>query len=219
MTDLCAGAREWMIEEQLRARGIANERVLDAMRRVPREVFVPPAYRNQAYEDRALPLIAGQTISQPFMVARACDLAGLQEEEIVLEVGAGSGYQAAILAELAKEVISVERLPALASYAREALRAAGIANVTVVTADGSLGWPARAPYDCIVVAAAAPEVPQALADQLADGGRLVIPVGDREIQTLKVFVRRGDALEEASAEQRCSYVPLLGEQGWRDEHT
>jgi protein-L-isoaspartate(D-aspartate) O-methyltransferase len=208
-----ADARARMVELQLRSRGIVDERVLAAMGRVPRELFVPENLAHLAYEDGALPIGFGQTISQPFIVATICSLLGLSGSERVLDVGSGSGYQAAVLAELAEEVVSIERVPELGESAREALRQAGYGNVDVRVGDGSLGVPERAPYDGIAVAAAAPVIPPALYQQLVEGGRLVLPRGGRWGQDL-VFVERtpGGPVERRSVS--CRFVPLVGEEGF-----
>ena len=202
-----------MVERQLLQRGMQDERVLAAFRKVPREAFVPSDLAEFAYDDNPLPIGEGQTISQPYVVALMAEAARIGADARVLEVGAGSGYAAAILAELAKEVVTIERHAALAAKAREALQSLGYSNVTVIEGDGSLGWPARAPYDAIVVAAGAPAPPESLKDQLADGGRLVIPVSIDSHQDLKVITRRGDAFEEESLGS-VRFVPLLGEEGW-----
>jgi protein-L-isoaspartate(D-aspartate) O-methyltransferase len=211
-----ATLRGRMVEEQLRGRGIADERVLAAMARVPRELFVPEPYRDRAYDDVALPIGGGQTISQPYMVARICEALSLKGHERVLDVGTGSGYQAAVLEELTEEVHTIERLPALAESARRALAAAGYGRVQVHVGDGTLGLPEHAPFDAIAVAAAAPEVPQALYDQLQSGGRLVIPVGGRYGQELQLVVRspEGPAVLRSVP---CRFVPLVGEQGFGRE--
>jgi protein-L-isoaspartate(D-aspartate) O-methyltransferase len=202
-----------MVDEQLRGRDIADRRVLAAMERVPREAFVPPDLRPRAYDDAALPIGSGQTISQPYMVARICEELGLDGDERVLDVGTGSGYQAAVLAQLAAEVHSIERLPELAEQARRNLQDAGIGNVLVHVGDGSLGDPEHAPFDAIAVAAAAPDFPQALYDQLTLGGRLVVPVGGRRGQRLEVIVRspEGPAVIRSVP---CRFVPLVGEEGF-----
>ena len=202
-----------MVERQLRHRGITDERVLEAMGRVSRELFVPAAQRAHAYEDGALPIGHGQTISQPFVVAAMCQLAGLRGGERVLEVGTGSGYAAAVLAELAAEVVSIERVPGLAERARAALQAAGSPNVEVRVGDGSLGAPDRAPFDAIVVAAAAPEVPEALLAQLAQGGRIVLPLGTRAAQRLVVVVQTPEGPVERDSIQ-VRFVPLIGAEGF-----
>jgi protein-L-isoaspartate(D-aspartate) O-methyltransferase len=209
-----AEARARMVELQLRSRGIVDERVLAAMGRVPRELFVPDSVVHLAYEDGALPIGFGQTISQPFIVATICSLLGLSGSERVLDVGSGSGYQAAVLAELAAEVVSIERVPELGESAREALRQAGYGNVEVRVGDGSLGVPERAPYDGIAVAAAAPVIPPALYEQLVEGGRLVVPRGGRWGQDL-VLVERTPAGPVERRSVSCRFVPLLGEEGFR----
>ena len=205
--------RAGMVATQLRARGIQDPRVLAAMAAVPRHLFVPPELATEAYSDYALPLSHGQTISQPYMVARCCELAELRPGARVLEVGAGSGYQAAVLARLASQVISLELVPALAQQAQLNLRAAGVANVQVLAGDGSLGYPQAAPYDAILVAAAAPRPPQTLVDQLAPQGVLVIPVGDRDRQLL-MQIRRTPAGPQQRAADACIFVPLLGQEGF-----
>jgi protein-L-isoaspartate(D-aspartate) O-methyltransferase len=197
----------------LRRRGIFDERVLAAMAAVPRELFVPKTERGHAYSDRALPIGYGQTISQPFMVATICALLGLRGEERVLDVGTGSGYQAAVLAELAAEVVTVERVPELAEQARRTLARAGYERVEVRVGDGTLGVPERAPFQGIAVAAAAPAVPQALYDQLDEGGRLVVPVGSRRDQRLQLIVR-GLEGPDVAASVPCRFVPLLGAAGF-----
>ena len=202
-----------MVERQLRRRGIADERVLAAMGRVPRELFVPESVRAYAYDDGALPIGHGQTISQPFIVATICALLALEGDERVLDVGTGSGYQAAVLAELAAEVVTVERIAALADAARDALAAAGYAHVEVRIGDGSLGVPERAPFSGIAVAAAAPTVPAALYAQLAPGGRIVVPRGTRRGQDL-VLVLRTPAGPVEHRSIPCRFVPLLGDEGF-----
>jgi protein-L-isoaspartate(D-aspartate) O-methyltransferase len=203
-----------MVDEQLRGRDIVDGRVLEAMERVPRELFVPPDLRARAYDDAALPIGWGQTISQPYMVARIIEELGLDGDERVLDVGTGSGYQAAVLAELAAEVHSIERIPELAEQARRNLETAGVENVDVHEGDGSRGLPELAPYDAIAVAAAAPGFPQALYDQLTTGGRLVVPVGGRRGQRLEVIVRspEGPAVVRSVP---CRFVPLVGEEGFQ----
>ena len=202
----------------LARRGIRDERVLAAIAAVPRELFVPDELRRQAYADRALPIGQGQTISQPFMVATIAAALALEGGERVLDVGTGSGYQAAILAELAAEVVSIERVPELAEQARETLGRAGYANVDVRVGDGTLGVLERAPYDGIAVAAAAPAVPDALYEQLAPAGRLVVPVGTRNDQWLEV-VMRGAAGPDRRRTVPCRFVPLLGSEGFADRRT
>ncbi|HEV7132881.1 MAG TPA: protein-L-isoaspartate(D-aspartate) O-methyltransferase [Gaiellaceae bacterium] len=206
--------RTWMIERQLLARDIDDARVLEAMARVQRELFVPEGVRSRAYEDAALPIGFGQTISQPYMVARICSELALRGGERVLDVGTGSGYQAAVLAELAAEVHSIERLPELAELARATLAAAGYADrVHVHVGDGTRGLPEHAPFAAIAVAAAAPEIPASLYDQLEERGRLVIPVGDLLEQQLQVVVRspEGPAVLRTVP---CRFVPLVGAEGF-----
>jgi len=208
-----ADARARMVERQLRRRGAFGERVLDAMACVPREHFVPENRRHLAYEDGALPIGFEQTISQPFIVATICELLELEGMETVLDVGTGSGYQAAVLAELAAEVVTIERVPDLADRARATLAEAGYDRVEVRVGDGSLGVPERAPFDGIAVAAAAPSVPPALYEQLTEGGRLVVPRGGRWGQKLVQVVRTEDGpVERASVS--CRFVPLVGAEGF-----
>jgi protein-L-isoaspartate(D-aspartate) O-methyltransferase len=207
-------ARHDMVETQLRQRGISDERVLEAMGRVPRELFVPESLRELAYEDGALPIGCDQTISQPFIVAAICSLLELRGGEHVLDVGTGSGYQAAVLAELADQVTTIERVPELYERARSALAEAGYGEVDVRLGDGSLGVRERAPFDAIAVAAAAPMVPEALYEQLLDGGRLVLPRGSRWGQELVQVVRTPDGPAER-ASVPCRFVPLVGAGGFR----
>jgi protein-L-isoaspartate(D-aspartate) O-methyltransferase len=208
-----AAERSRMVQEQLRRRGIANDRVLAAMERVPRELFVPEQVRDRAYEDAALPIGGEQTISQPYMVARICEVLALRDRDRVLDVGTGSGYQAAVLAELTAEVHTIERLPELAERAREALEAAGYSSVRVHIGDGSKGLPEHAPFGAIAVAAAAPEVPTSLYEQLEPGGRLAVPVGGRRGQELRLVVRspEGPAVLRSVP---CRFVPLIGAEGF-----
>ena len=202
-----------MVERQLRARDIADERVLEAMERVPRELFVPPRERSRAFEDCALPIGDGQTISQPYMVARIAEALSVRPGELVLDVGTGSGYQAAVLAELGADVVTIERIPELAEQARGNLAAAGYGRVEVRVGDGTLGVPERAPFDAIAVAAAAPGFPQTLYDQLRARGRLVVPVGGQRAQRLELIVRspEGPAVVHSVP---CRFVPLVGEEGF-----
>jgi protein-L-isoaspartate(D-aspartate) O-methyltransferase len=205
--------RRFMVDRQLRARDIVDRRVLEAMERVPRELFVPDELRPRAYEDAALPIGEGQTISQPYMVARICETLSLTEGERVLDVGTGSGYQAAVLAELGAEVDTIERLPSLAEQARRNLASAGYDNVTVHVGDGTLGLPERAPFAGIAVAAAAPDVPPALYEQLEPRGRMVIPVGGLHGQRLELVIKspEGPAVVRSVP---CRFVPLVGEEGF-----
>jgi len=207
--------RRRALVEQLRRGGIADERVLAAIAAVPREAFVPPAQFNRAYEDFALDIGDGQTISQPSVVARMTELAAVQPTDRVLEIGTGSGYQAAVLALLARFVFSLERVAGLAATARERLARLEFRNVTVQLMDGSLGWRAQAPFNAIVVTAAAPSLPAALTEQLTDGGRLVIPIGTLKQQELVLVRRSGDRLEE-SRHGAAGFVPLVGRDGFRE---
>lgn len=207
--------RSQMVEHQIQSRGVEDRLVLGAMRKVPRHLFVPDERAESAYADRPLPIGCGQTISQPYMVAVMTEALGLRGNEKVLEIGTGSGYQAAILAEIAAHVVSLERQPELADGAAQALRALGYVNVEVIVGDGSKGYAQRAPYDGIIVTAGAPDIPPVLVEQLADGGRLVIPVGSSFQQTLIKVTRRGEDHETEKLEG-CVFVPLIGEYGWRD---
>ena len=208
--------RDRMVVEQLQARGITDERVLQAFRKVPRHLFVPEELQPDAYTDHPLPIGEGQTISQPYMVALMTQCLQLQGHERVLEIGAGSGYQTAILSELALDVFTVERIPGLARAVSERLVRLGYLNVRVTTGNGSLGWPEHAPYDTILVTAASPDVPQSLADQLAEGGRMVLPVGPRDAQMLVQVEKRRGGLHRRDIAS-CVFVPLVGEQGWPHE--
>jgi protein-L-isoaspartate(D-aspartate) O-methyltransferase len=213
--DPYAAARERMVERQLRRRGVRDERVLEAMGRVPRELFVGAEDRGLAYEDEPLPIGFGQTISQPLMVALICQEASAYPGHRVLDVGTGSGYQAAVLAELGAEVFSIELIPELASQARANLEQAGYGErVHVFVGDGTLGLPDAAPFDRIVVAAAAPSIPGTLYSQLVPGGRLVVPVGSREDQRLEVVVASPEGPAVALTVP-CRFVPLLGAEGHR----
>jgi protein-L-isoaspartate(D-aspartate) O-methyltransferase len=214
--DPFAGDRRRMVEEQIRARGIRNERVLAAMEKVPRHIFVPGNLGGEAYADHPLPIGDGQTISQPYIVALMTDLLDPHAGDRILEIGAGSGYQAAILAELSSNVITIERIPAVAARARRNLSAAGSRPVEVIVGDGTLGYPAKAPYDGILVTAATPEVPQPLIDQLADRGRLVAPVGPRGVQELLRLAREGERIRR-EGHGGVVFVPLIGEHGWRED--
>ncbi|HEV2858524.1 MAG TPA: protein-L-isoaspartate(D-aspartate) O-methyltransferase [Solirubrobacterales bacterium] len=206
-------ARRRMVERQLRARGIEDERVLTAMGEVPREAFLPEALRERAYADSALPIGEEQTISQPWIVAAICQALELDGSELVLEVGTGSGYSAGVLARLAAHVVSVERHPQLSEAAAEVLGSLGVGNVEIVVGDGSLGVAARAPFDAIAVHAAAPTAPSALIDQLAEGGRLVVPVSGKEADVLTVLRRVGGRVETTELGP-CRFVPLIGEEGF-----
>jgi len=205
-----------MLGQHLQARGICDSRVIDAMARIPREQFIDESLRAEAYSDRALGIACGQTISQPYIVALMTQALALRGNERVLEIGTGSGYQTAILAELARDVVSIERHAALSQQAAGRLLELGYDRVKLVVADGTLGWPADAPYDRILVAAAAATVPQHLIDQLVSGGILVIPVGSRDHQVLQVIHKVGNEprIEPLTA---CRFVPLVGEEGWPEE--
>jgi protein-L-isoaspartate(D-aspartate) O-methyltransferase len=203
-------ARQAMIDSQLRARGTSNSRVLDAMLRVPRHEFVPKAYHAEAYEDHPLPIGEGQTISQPYVVAVMLDLLQVSHEDIILEVGTGSGYVTALLAKLAAQVFSIERHPSLASSASEVLARLGYTNIQIFTGDGAHGLPSHAPFDAILVSAAAAQAPQALIAQLCEGGRLVIPVGSIESQQLQL-IRLVNGRPELSRYDAVRFVPLISE--------
>ena len=205
--------RERMVEDQLKARGLTDERLLAAFRKVPRHLFIPEEFQSQAYADHPLPIGSNQTISQPYIDALMTSYLQLQGHERVLEVGAGSGYQTAILAELALEVFSVERLPELLQGVRNRLTQLGYLNVHLSAGNGSLGWPEHAPFDAILVSAAAPEVPAPLIEQLGDSGRMVLPVGSQDSQMLiQVEKRRGGVFRRNIT--GCVFVPLLGTFGW-----
>lgn len=206
-------ARERMVETQIVSRGVTDERVLAAMRDVPRHLFVPAEGQVHAYDDRPLPIGEGQTISQPYMVAAMTAVLEVRDSDRVLEIGTGSGYQTAILARLARSVTTVERHAPLALRAEQTLKALGLTNVRVVVGDGSYGYETDSPYDRILVTAGAPAVPETLTDQLADGGRLVIPVGSEGYQRLTIVARAGDRLTNIEGEG-CVFVPLVGEYGW-----
>ena len=209
--------RGWMVARQVEARGIRDTRVIEAMRRIPRHAFIAAAMRREAYEDTPLPIEEGQTISQPYIVALMLEAARLGAGDRMLEVGAGSGYASAVAAQLVAHVDAVERHPRLVELARERLARLGIANVDVHVGDGSAGWPSGAPYDAIVVAAAGPRVPEALRDQLAAGGRIVIPVASGfGAQRLVLVERNSDDEWREEDLGGVMFVPLVGAQGWPD---
>jgi len=212
-----AVARRRMVEAQIKSRGINDPLVIEAMQKVPRHLFVEEALRSQAYGDHPLPIGERQTISQPFMVAFMTQALGLKGGEKVLEIGTGSGYQVAILAQIGGQVFTVERIPDLARRARKNLDSIGCSKVNIRVSDGTEGWKDQAPFDAILVAAGGPRIPEELKHQLSPGGRMVIPVGAREIQTLKRITRKGqdDFLEEDLLD--CRFVPLIGERGWKPE--
>lgn len=209
-----ATERFTMVQEQLRRRGIRDERVLEAMLKVPRHEFVAPEHRSQAYEDHPVLIPQRQTTSQPYIIASMIQSAEVKAEDRVLEIGAGSGYQTAVLAELASRVVAVERHQDLAAGARAILERLGYRNVEIVIGDGTLGWPALAPYDVIIVSAAAPRIPPALTAQLAPGGRMVIPVGTAEEQVLQLARKQQDGSIVVRPLEGCRFVPLIGEQGF-----
>ncbi len=210
-------ARRRMVEKQVVARGVTDARVIDAMLRVPRHKFVEEALANQAYQDAPLPIGEKQTISQPYMVAVMSEALQLKGDEKVLEVGTGSGYQAAVLALLADRVFSLERITVLARRARKTLDENGFSKVNIRLADGTLGWRDMAPFDGIMVTAGAPNIPQEYLDQLAIGGRLVIPVGDRASQVLMRVTRLGANEFREEKMLGCRFVPLIGSRGWQDD--
>lgn len=215
MTGPYETAREKMVEDQLKTREIKDSRVLQAMAKVPRHLFVPEELRDRAYEDRPLPIGQDQTISQPYMVALMMEASELSGEERVLEVGTGSGYETAVLAELCAQVYSVERLEALATKARSVLANLGYENVVIITGDGTLGLEEHAPYDAVVVSAAAPCLPRPLLDQLKPGGRLVVPMGEQELQTLVRIRKTREGLQEDYLTE-CHFVKLIGTHGWEE---
>jgi protein-L-isoaspartate(D-aspartate) O-methyltransferase len=210
-----ADERAAMVERQIRARGISNRRVLDAMGAIPRHIFIPRPYDSAAYDDNPLPIGEGQTISQPYIVAQMTELLAPEPGDSILEIGSGSGYQTAILAALSRHVTSIERISSVADLARKNLSSIGIQNVRIIVGDGTLGFPADAPYDGILITAATPSIPQPLIDQLAVGGRLVAPVGSREIQELVSVTRQERGLVR-SLHGGVRFVPLIGEHGWKD---
>ena len=206
------GARHRLVEE-LRTKGIRDLAVLRAIEKTPRHQFVPTGIRHRAYNDAALPIGNSQTISQPYVHAQYLELLELKGTEKVLEIGTGTGYQTALLAHLVAQVFSIERIAALNKQAREILQQLGIHNVTLMVGDGTLGWRDQAPFDAILVSAGAPSVPQPLLDQLAEGGRLLVPIGDRETQNLMVYRRNGDRFEKRQVTP-VRFVPLIGSHGW-----
>jgi protein-L-isoaspartate(D-aspartate) O-methyltransferase len=211
--DQFAAIRDRMVEQQIRARGVIDPRVLQAVRKVPRHLFIPRHLWEQAYNDYPLPIGADQTISQPYIVALMTEILELKAADRVLELGTGSGYQAAILAELAAEVYSIDRMGDLAKLAQSVLDSLGYANVQIRVGDGTLGWPEAAPFDGIIVTAGAPKVPRPLTEQLALGGRLVIPVGDMFSQTL-TCVRKTESGLKFEYHGGCRFVRLIGKYGW-----
>jgi len=212
-TDTFAAARQEMVELQIHRRGIRDLRVLDAMARVPRHEFVPGAFRQQAYEDHPIPIDEGQSISQPYIVAVTVEALSLEPSHLVLEIGTGSGYQTALLAELCRYVYSVERHAKLATQAQATLRRLGYSNVLVLVGDGSKGLADFAPFDGIAVSAAAPRMPEALFQQLREGGRMAVPVGPADVQELQLVQKR-NGLPEVAILEGCRFVPLIGDQGY-----
>ncbi len=205
--------RQRMVEQQLRGRGIEDERVLDAFLKIPRELFIPDEYRSQAYLDHPIPIGCDQTISQPFIVGLMVGALRLKGDERVLEIGTGSGYQTALLSLLVSEVFSIERIAELSASAANRLKMLNAANVTLKVGDGTLGYPAQAPYDAIIVSAASPELPQPLLDQLKSAGRLVLPVGTQQVQTLLVLEKTKEGIKQRVLGE-CVFVPLIGRFGW-----
>ncbi len=212
-----ADERDTMVECQIVARGIHDLRLLTAMREIPRHLFVPSPYDREAYDDNPLPIGSGQTISQPYIVALMTELLHPEATDTVLEIGAGSGYQAAILSRLVRQLITIERITSVADLARRNLKSIGIENVVVIEGDGSLGCPAHAPYDGIILTAATPDVPQPLIEQLADGGILVAPVGNRDVQDLITLHKKGGSVKRET-HGGVRFVPLIGHYGWGEMH-
>jgi protein-L-isoaspartate(D-aspartate) O-methyltransferase len=208
-------ARERMVDLQVMGRGVHDQRVLEAMRKVPRHLFVDEALRDQAYSDHPLPIAENQTISQPYIVGLMTEKLELKGSEKVLEIGTGSGYQSAVLAELADRVFSIERYPALGYRANSMLRSLGYDNVIIRVGDGSLGWPDDAPFDGIIVTAGTPRIPQPLIDQLARGGRLIVPVGDRSAQELILVQRAPEGIRKVNL-GAVRFVNLVGKWGWKE---
>ena len=206
-----------MVEKQLEPRGVKDSRVLDVMREIPRHLFVREELQERAYDDCALPISEGQTISQPYMVASMTELLSLKGDEKVLEIGTGSGYQSAVLSKLAREIYTVERIRSIALNAERLLQSLGYDNVHVIVSDGTLGLPDHAPFDCILVTAGAPDIPQHYIDQLVLGGRLVIPVGNRYSQVLYKITKTESGTEK-DVYTGCIFVPLIGKEGWNDEN-
>lgn len=217
MMDRYKKQRKKMVDSQVRSRGIKDERVLQAMEKIPRHLFVDEGLLNQAYDDNPLPIGERQTISQPYIVALMTEALQLTGKEKVLEIGTGSGYQAALLAELADRVLSIERIASLASKARNILESLNYFNVLIWVGDGTYGWKDESPFDAIIVTAGAPAIPDTLKDQLAVGGKLIIPVGDRHTQTMMKLTRLSDDPDDIKIEDLggCRFVNLVGEHGWK----
>jgi protein-L-isoaspartate(D-aspartate) O-methyltransferase len=213
-----ADERKIMVERQIAARGIHDPRVLAALLEIPRHLFIPPPYDRAAYDDNPLPIGNGQTISQPYIVALMTELLHLKPTDNVLEIGAGSGYQAAIISQLVQRLTTIERIKTVANLARTNLNYIGIDNVMVIEGDGTLGYPDNAPYDGIIITAATPKVPQPLIDQLADGGTLVAPVGERDVQELITIHKQGRSIIQES-HGGVRFVPLIGQHGWENNNS
>jgi len=207
-----------MVERQIAARGIHDPRVLTAMLEIPRHLFIPPPYDRAAYEDNPLPIGNGQTISQPYIVALMTELLHPKDTDNILEIGAGSGYQAAVLSRLVRRLTTIERITTVANLARTNLKSIGIDNVRVIEGDGTLGYPANAPYDGIIITAATPDVPRPLLEQLTDGGTLVAPVGGRDIQDLITLHKKGGSFSQES-HGGVRFVPLIGQHGWENKNS
>ena len=206
-----------MVKHQLEGRGISDKRVLEAFSRVERHLFVAERDSVYAYDDRPLFIDSGQTISQPYMVAIMTEVLGINEDDIILEIGTGSGYQTAILAELGKEVYTIERIKTLHYQAKKLLDKLGYKNISCKASDGTLGWKAHAPYDCIIVTAAAPDIPDALFEQLAPGGRMAVPVGEMHRQDLKLVMKTEEGGRTVINRGGCIFVPLIGKHGWKHD--
>ena len=213
-----AEQRHLMVEHQIRARGVHDPRVLAAMEEVPRHLFIPPPYDRNAYEDSPLPIGNGQTISQPYIVAVMTELLQLKSTDNVLEIGTGTGYQAAILSRIVRRVTSVERIPAVADLAHRNLAALHYDNIEIIVGDGTLGYQKNSPYNGIIVTAASPDIPKPLTEQLAEGGRMVVPAGGRDVQELLVLEKHGDMITR-SEYGGVRFVPLIGEYGWGGEES
>ena len=213
-----ADERKIMVERQIAARGIHDPRVLAAMLEIPRHLFIPPPYDRAAYDDNPLPIGNGQTISQPYIVALMTELLHPKPTDNILEIGAGSGYQAAILSRLVRRLTSIERITTVANLARANLKSVGINNVDIIDGDGSLGYPDNAPYDGILITAATPDVPLPLIEQLADGGTLVAPVGGRDIQDLITLHKKGESYTQ-ELHGGVRFVPLIGQHGWESKNS
>jgi protein-L-isoaspartate(D-aspartate) O-methyltransferase len=210
--------RRKMVENQIAARGVRDPRVLAAMREVPRHLFIPPPYDRNAYEDSPLPIGNGQTISQPYIVAVMTELLNPKPLDNALEIGTGTGYQAAILSRVVKRVTTIERIPEVADLARRNLAALHFDNIEIIVGDGTLGYPEHAPYDVIIITAATPDIPDPLVSQLAEGGRMVVPTGARDVQDLITIERHGDTFVRQS-HGGVRFVPLIGKHGWNEGWT